>query len=865
MKPITDIPVGVSNGTQAVITSITAQLPSMINYRCVVASKLDGAPRGLHVIGRLQRQFKLATLTDLLQSIKQLYDITFITAEVIESLEGVRMEKYQLDRTDIVTYVNNVITALKITSPSIDEVELISTLITSFEASQTNWILQRQDVSGGIHGDFVKLYKAVLTTEIGKLPLYVPNMMQVTSFDAYAKDAGLKNDERDRQAAIYRLSLIRIIDHVYSLLMEVDLWAAFVAPRTKADVLNNLERAKTLRVLAHYLQSLLMYPQFFALEATLKGYEQIQQWVQYFPPLAKETTDRIESIIRPHDVLGARDDVRTFMDSASAVGEKEANVMTLYSETITLYGLQDIITNIDAQIGKLTSTVTFNNLIELDDKNYLPLLSGIPVSDISVGGKVADAVLIAKAVDGQVLLALTNLLPTIAKGVTKETLAQLIQMQLRPNLAFTAPTAIILDVTRGARKEVSGGFYRIDRQAPSFSYDYHAYLRSSYKYVVALDTTIMAGRPNKNYNNVIDHDRAQELRDILATSWDSLVPSCSAAGSTFITAKSLKHGEGELRHLIEKMGGMTFELAVKEMSLMHRRRMWATFFSSFALLYSTNEAKRGGPFDVGDLVLVAGHGYPYGTSYTDLAAKQAPESLTAENLIELGEGFYLRVLDAIPIVSDHMEYDRQFYGHHSYTYFAASTAVAKVDKFLWGPGLTQLTMTPTPSSSRYFSAKFGTRFVYALRRLLLNFNVYYAPSVPSEAREGFPLNVTTRSWNLERDSFFLTYKTIGHYGSVSATSSAAGGDAQELPTLEALQRQVERAEVAEEQETGRTEEQVQSHITAVESKVTSEAAAPHKQAVGKDERAGKGHNPQPKKKKSGKSTEDDDDAEVEVL
>jgi hypothetical protein len=733
-------------------------------------------------------------------------------------MEGVKMDKYQLDRTDILTFINSVVKTLKVSALELEQQDLIAVLITSFEASANNYILQAQNHEKGLHVMFTRLYEEIRDTKPGELPLYVAADADISTLGKYATSVEMDESQIASMATIYKLSLIRLVDHVYHLLVDIDVWSAFIAPRMKADVTTNLERAKTLRLFSHYLQSLLTYYQFFTLEMTLQGYELVQQWFHYFPPLSTEVMNRVEKVIKPHDVLGAADDARELLKSIAALGHSELNVMTLPLELMGTYGLAGTIAQIDKKVRDINISATITSLQELDKKAYLPLLGGIPVDEINVGQKVTEAVLISKAVDGQIMTALSNLLPSIGRGVTAETLSQLHALRLRSGIPFVSPSAVSLNVLRGAKNCVQGGAIRIDRAAPAFSYEYGAYIRKVFKFAISTDQNIYDSRPYRDYNNVIDFDKVQQLKDILATNWKSLIPSFLGQAERTYDAASFK-SEHEIRYLIEQMSGTSYEIAIKEMTLPHRAKMWATFFSSFALLLEGKEVAPGDerPLEI-EYTLIPGHGYPYGTDYQNLDVAQG--AMNPIDLVSLGDGFYLRFLKKIPLALPELNYDKAFYGHHPVAYFSSNSSTVDVTGFVWGEGLTQFCMTPLPLTKPRIQAKFGTRFIYALKRMVLNFNIFFSPHVPDDAREIFPLPISERSWQLSREAFFLVYKTFGSY-SVHVDSIE-----EQIPsTLAELQQKAEHKEKLEEKAAGVENEVIEENLAKIESKVEAKPEA----------------------------------------
>lgn len=854
MKYITDIPAGHSNGTQAILTKISNQLPAMVSHRLIIASKLDGVPRGIHAIGRIQLQFDLSSVMNLFSSINKLQRLVYLTAEVIETMEGVKMDRHQMERGEITTYVNTVVSTLNLEAPNAADLDLITILIISFEASPNNYALQAQTKKSSLHLSMTRLYEELRDMLPGEVPHFDSSNSSMSTLGVYSAAAGLDESGLDDTATIVKLAQLRVLDHVYAMLMDVNIWAGFIAPRTKADVATNLERARTLRSFAHYLQQLLIYHQFFTLEMQLQGYELIQQWVNYFPPLNTDILNRIEKVIRPHDLLGAGTDAKTFLSSLSTISSTEQKVITLPSELLGSYGLTETIKKIAEEVANIQITTTITDLGQLEKKAYLPILAGIPVAEINVGSTVAKAVLISKTVDGQVMTALTSLLPVIARKVTTETLSNLASMGLRPGIPFIAPTAVTYNVTKGVAQEVSNGVLRIDRGAPVMSYDYSEYIRKKYQFAIATDDAVYSGRPNATYDNVIDRDKAAYLQEVLATSWQSLIPSFLGTAERTYSVDTLK-AEHEIRFLFEGMSGTSFEIVKKELSITHRAKMWATFLSSFALLYTSSDVNgAGNNVSTEDLQLITGYGHPYGTSFVTLESAQ--DATKIEDFINIGDGFYLRILNQIPVVLPELDYDDDFFGHHPATFFASNSTKVPVSKFVWSGGLTQYCMTPVKLTTTMIQAKFGTRYIYSLKRLVLNFSIFYAPMVPGDAREHYPLPIKKNTWNLEREAFFLEYRTFGDYAIVPAAISSL--ESATIPTLEEMARKIERKEVAEEQEAAATADHIEEEMKQLESNVSSFKLKDEHADKKKDKNQSKSDT-KPKNKGTGKG--DDEDAE----
>jgi hypothetical protein len=664
-------------------------------------------------------------------------------------------------------------------------------LIVSFEASPNNWILQEQNDAGGLHSMMLGLYDSVMTSDAVSLPTLSPQTMSIIKLGADPAYDGRPEQVQKNRATVHRLALIRMLDHVYSLMLDTQIWSAFIAPRTTATVATNLERAKTLRVFAGYLHALLNYHQFFDIEITLKGYELMQQWIQHYPPFTQETTNILEDIIRPHDVLDARSDVATLFSSMGELANQDLGVITLPYEITTLYGITTVLEKAEAEGATLGNTIKVQNLLELDDQRYVPLLGGLPIDELNVSTRVAESVLVNRSLEMAIREKLASLVPVLGRGTSRAVKEALTALAPRTKLPFTIRVAPSYSISKGVNKRIEGNTIHTDRGAASFTYDYHKYLRESFRLTLALDSVIYKGRPNQQVTVLVDVDRTRELKEIIGHSWNGLVPSWLKAGQRVITEELVTVGIDEVRALFEHMSGTSFEMIKKELTLSHLRKLWATFLSSSCLLYvdetvfpsDTAVANAKGGAMASLLTLVEGYGKPYGTDYTNLESVQDGDPL----YIPVMPGISLRMLNRIPLPTTSLQYDADFYGKRPTAYFASNSVLHPVKSFVWGDGLEHFCLVPDAPDMPMPAVKFGTRSVYSLARIYINTELFYMPKAADPAREATSLPLVEGTWNLERSSFFLKYIHFGSYANTGMDSEVTG----EVSTIEALNRKTE--------------------------------------------------------------------------
>lgn len=764
----------------AVIIPLALKLPSLYNNRIAMISHMSGYPTAMYVIGRLQRLIDCTSYSSLLASLAKVRDISRVTGEVIDTMEGLKVDRYQLNKTDIMTYVAAVTDTMRTYKPSPDDLDLIAHLITSFESNMGSWLLQGGDNDDNLHLKFKNLYNEVLISDKGlDLAAYHPipdnigtigALPQFKLTTAEKKEFGnAGNPDRIKDALVlYKFAAARVIDHIYHLLMDKDIWYKFISPRFKAEVATNLERGKSLKTFALYIQNLLSYNQFFMLETFLFSYDLVQKWITYFPPLEAHTLYRLDSVVRPHDLLNAKADVEELLGSfINPKGQSLAGTLIVFpAEMLATVGMKTAVAQLNAESIKYSTIDPMSDIKNLDRPIFLPLLSGVAAGNFDVAEDITNTLLLGKKVSEEIDLALMGLTPSLIRGSSAATVTSLKDLGIRAKLAFSIPHAMEYSIERGVDKAIEGGKLMLDSAAPQYSWRYHEFIRKNVMFTTITDDQVANKYSGFGVKQIIDRDRAAKYRNMIAVQFNSLVPSNWGSGTTTYTFETLRSGHEQVRMLIHTLTNKNFEIAVRELALPHIRKIWATYFSSFALLYVDDAVVNA--FDKSNLTvwkmpaIVEGHGRPYGVSYTNLASRQKPVT-KKEEFIFIAEGIYLRILDQIPVVTDDLSVDKQFYQEHSSMYFAANASNQKVTDFVVDDAMLNFSLFPVIENTSVPPLVFTAKYAYLTKALYMNIEMFYRPSSADAAREVTPLGLVTKEWGFERHRYFLEYITFGNY------------------------------------------------------------------------------------------------------
>lgn len=798
----------------AVIVSLASKLPQLYTARLATISKMSGYPSAMHSIGRLQHTIKLDNFKSLLESLLRVQNLAWITAEVIDTMEGTKVDRHQLDKTQIIAYVSNLAPQLRNFKPTADEIDTIASLIVSFEASTSAWVLQGGDAADDLHMKIKELYKEVATASSNDLTLaaFSPHLDSIVPYNKLAYVAEMlrnasvesnkdpqkptdpvpeqkemiggveiitRDDDASAEYVIYKYACIRLIDHIYQLMLDKDTWYAFVAPRTKADVTTNLERSKTLKNLALYCQSLLSYYQFFSLEVFMKSYDGIQDWILRFPTLEVETLRKLDGTIRKYDLLGAKEDADHLIGSLSESPMSELGCKIFPSELIGRFGLKSILEKVTSKISQFILSGDLTNIELLRTPKYLPLVAGISAAALDVTYALTNIVLLGKAVSHQIDATMAGLLPSMTGGASELAISRFKALSIKSSLPFIIPHATSWHIEKGVSKGIIGNKLLLDSASPGFSQAYHEFVREKLLLKFTTDRQVVNLYPNFSTPQVYDFDKAEQLRAITGYQWKTLAPAQYAQGDTYYDENILSASTETMKNLVEHISGINYEVAILEMSLPHLRKLWATFISSFGLLYFDSTVVGNVKITAGlktfddpsSLRLVSGHGQPYGTTYAALEAAQGL-AVPTTNFLSLGNGMYIRMLNNIPIVTDTLRLEEAFFDQKPLLYFSSNSAKTAVERWVSAPGLINFALLPIFGTNRVPDVKFSPKFAYLTTSLYFSTDLYYRPSVADQAREVYDITAQQSVWNDDRRYYFLDYIHLGKYSSQGLPADA---------------------------------------------------------------------------------------------
>lgn len=558
-------------------------------------------------------------------------------------------------------------------------------------------------------------------------------------------------------------------------MMDKEIWYSFVSPRAKAELAGNLERSKSLKTFALYLQNLLSYNQYFMLEMFLKSYDLVQEWITHFPPLEAATLYKLDNIVRPHDVLNARGDVATLIGSFTDDAKQNiADKLVVFpSELLGSMGIKKVVEKLEAESSKYAINAPIGSLKDLDRPGYLPLLSGVAAANFDVAYDLTKVLLVNKRVSGEIDDALAGLVPSLVRGSAKANVENLKALQLSAKLDFVIPRSLEYSITKGVEKSIEGGKLSLDSAAPQFSWEYHEFLRKRTSFSVTTDSLIANTYEHFNAAQIVDRDRAKAYRDMIGYHWKSLVPSSWASGHTVYTKDSLSSSPEQVRQLIEILTMKNFDIAIRELQVPHLQKIWATYLSSFCLLYinqdememgvsSIDSSSEGSGFSIP--VLIEGYGRPYGATYLELLNKQNAQPAKSEDFIVMANGIYLYILDSIPVVTDDLAIEKHFFQEQASMYFSANSGKQNVKEWVVDDSLLQLALFPVTEVTSVPSISFTSKFAYLTKGVFLNMELYYKPTSPDAAREVSSIKTTKKEWPFDRHQYFLEYITFGNYG-----------------------------------------------------------------------------------------------------
>lgn len=795
--------------------SLENVLAAAVTQRSTFIMSLCAYPVASHAVARLIALIKLTDMSSIYAGVLKARDLTLFAATILDSIPLARVDKSQLDRADISTYVKMNSSNHGIPTLSPEDIDLVAYLITSAESNEGAWLLEFTTTpEENPILQFQRLYQSLLSVEMSSksksdtglynsfdaatasvydierreiLPLQNTRRVRKIMDDAHSRiaSADVLSVERETISGnnalravftTYNLASLRVLDHLLMLILDTNIWGSFVSPRLKVDPSLNLERSKSLKLAAAYFQSILIYPHIFNIELFYQTYQNTQSWMQIYPAMPADILENFEQIIRKHDFLDARNDVKLVFDTLEqSKNESTTSAITgLPIEVVGAFGLDSIKDNIDAATATTALPVALTELKTLDDEKYRYLLLSFPITEFHMGQTFSEHIFLGNLIGNELNSTMQSINPGLQRYYKEEIVNRLKTLDIRIPFGFSNQIPMTDEIVRPTTGALSNGRMLWRPLSPIHSLDYERYLRDEKKLSVFSSSHIMAQQPDYFSPRFLANlDVSLKLRNILKKpDWKTLVPSNVAYHDTKITTLMLQSSHDIVKDLLRDLTHMSYTLLERQMNAPYLKELFATFFSSFACLYSipadefTAPSKGAKQNDVvldHTLYQIEGYGNPYGMSYASLSLLQGP--LKINQLVKVGLNSYIRLHTTIPLPAETMVACNDFFVTHPYYYYPAGSAKMEVASWVLGDGLWNFGLAPIFGNITKPFTFLDQRHAYLNDKLYMQMDLTYRVVGTSDSNNGFEIPILQHHWSQDLFQSNLKYVTLGSYSS----------------------------------------------------------------------------------------------------
>jgi len=773
-----------------------------VNSRIVALQSASGYPVASYVVRRIQQGFDLSNIGSLLQSIVTLRNFSYAAAEILASIPLLRTDRYQLSRADLDSYisVNAASFGLSVLSP--DDVSFISYLITASEANDNMWRLAMED---GPNNRIISLTNLYLTlTNAAAVDIqhpdrhddayktYNPFTDSIVPLAESRRGGSLirgyrrasTDEERTRHGELYNglanvhlLFNVRLVDHVAALILSVDIWDRFISPRPVSTPALNAERVKSLRLLSGYCHSLLMMSHHLSLNMFFQSMERMSGWIGYSVPVPQHLQKAYDEITAKYDVLDCKGDVADLLSGLSHSDDSTlgTNIIGIPRDIISINTFAAIEHAVEAALSDIPE-VKISNLHDLGNAAFNPLLMNYPVGALDLTATVTETILLSDEISQLLKEALATILPASTRYYPESVTKELVDLRPRVPFKFNIPFPLTPVALSATDQEYKDGAFRMSLYSPPHNFDIERTLRTDKAYSVFKASEVNALSHNPF---IINKQVLNKLRGILGYDYSTLVPSWSISGARVVHRSDIV-SDLKIEELITSLTGVHYELFKTSVSNNFVSMIYATFLSSFALLYKVVDTGVGsGTFDPSRYKLIEGYGKPYGTSYSGLEAMQ--ETLSENNLLKLSDSVYMRFLTKLPLLSTALRLDTDFYLRNPYYYFEASDSTKYIEVKTWviGEGLSNFCYAPILKYALPYGPLFDKKYAYLNDFLVIQVDLLfrYGNSIDNEYSVNVPM--VTNNWSYDKLDPNLHYISFGNYSSANDASGITSNSSPE--------------------------------------------------------------------------------------
>jgi hypothetical protein len=862
--------------TNAFITLKPLVLQTLIT-RQTMLSHMSGYPVPNTAKRLLYERIKLSSMYELLQSLVSLRDLARLASELLKNVSLARLDRQQFVRTELESYIATNAKEYGVTLTPKD-IDFVSFLIASSELPEHAWQLQMsKSVSDNRFIQFAGLYQTLhsalsnppTSDDFSKLNLQEdadaaassyahPNA--VKKFSESKRVIGLLNENIDapkteKQRIIASIDAaktqtiianINIVDHIFMLLQDIEVWNLFITPRRTADAAENVQRAEGLALFAGYLHALLISPNILFMELFMQGAKKLESISASFPSLEAELKRSYDEIVLGPDVFNMSGLAMSLLDS----GDVERDPLTGSSikafpiEVTSIFKLDKSTEDVKAAANKVPSFVYMTHIRNIISPSYQPILSGVSVGVINLLDDLSSVMLKHDIVKQQTLIALQALVPAMGRFINADMIRRLKGIGFNNPLPFPSPSQMQFNPLAMSEGSTDDGTLDYDVSASVMTYDLQYIMR--YPLLATLTTaSAMAALPTSSPVAIVNKQLGKTLRQNFNYEWRSHLPSNMVYGNDIIRPSDMKGDNGmRMKNMLESMTGMSYDQILLTIDHPNITRMYATYLSGMGIIVRKSSRKGGDP------TVVEGFGHPYGAaSYAGLYEKNTDGvSIPLSN--HLNFVFYQR----IPLPSNRMRLDEDMYNMRSHYYFeAGDTYIELLDElpaimeiytdttktppqdansakdvnpnlsgkflgFVPTPGLLQFTLQPVVTGdqpelkfSNAYKGLFDGLHVYMQDAIYLQVSTAYTlPAAKDTVKVSIP--TSERKWNDDRMKLFSSYITCGGY--TKAASPSVDQDASLISeVVDKLEKQMDK--VTKESDSATIEQNPKNVIASV--------------------------------------------------
>jgi hypothetical protein len=419
-----------------------------------------------------------------------------------------------------------------------------------------------------------------------------------------------------------------------------------------------------------------------------------------------------------------------------------------------------------------------------------------PIAEFDAVPRLLDAISSRNVVTHEIETAANGIVPGINRYYPEEMLTRLNAISPRIPFGYSASVPSIETVEGTTSAVLEGGSLKYRALAPRHTYDYQWYIRNDKYLTVFKASDVFVNKDSRGFKPVclLNRDAAGHLRNAIRQNFKSLYPVQMHYGDYTYTHGHFTTGnpmadETALKNLFETLFGMNWTIIKAEIGSEYIKRTFATFISSFALLYVSPEElaskTKGGKQNISALLdphLVQSYGLPYGVSTANLAARQKPAQDT--DFIKLTDQVYIRFLTNIPLPTDSLVASKDFYGRQPY-YFYTGNSDQLEDVTLWviGDGLLHHALAPLRTESITKAPALMTpRHAHLNDRLLFQPDLNYSISSTATADTGFSIPLAQTSWSYDIWEANVKYVHFSGYSKGEVAGSVETTEVNKLVT-----------------------------------------------------------------------------------